>query len=807
MIAALARDVHLAARALRRRPGFTLTAGLTLALGIGATAAAAALLGSVLFQPLPYAQPARLVSVWDSGPWGGTNQVSPPNFADWVDQARSFEAIGAFQREEFSVTGEGEPDRLPGQRVTAGVFDVLGVEAARGRRVQAADVPGGKVVVLSDGLWQRRFGRDPGVVGRSLHVDGEPHEIVGVMPPGFRLPGAESAEWTDAALWAPIEQDPRSRNRGAHGMIVLARLRSGVAVADARQEMAAIAARLAAAYPDTNRGWSAKVIPLHERVVGHVRRPLAVLSGGLVFLLLIACANVSHMLLARGVQRTGEMSVRAALGASRGRLVRQLLAEAAVLWMVGAAGGLLIARWALEAVRTLAPASLPRLGELALPPAAVAAALALSLAVMLAAAAAPALVTAGDGTGRLQAASRSVAASRRSLRGALVVSEVALSLVLLAGAGLLLRSWQRLHAVDPGFDPAGVWTFRVSAPPSRYPTAAERAPFYDRVLERLRALPQVQAVGAIGDAPLTGGEGFWQAFFRREGERHGPEHEGHDAYVRWIAPGYFETVRIPLLRGRAFDAHDRGGSTPVVIVDRTLAERHFKDRDPLGQRIAVSIGPDGVWREIVGVVGEVRQTAMDRPPMEHVYLPHGQSGRWLPHMTVTLRARGEAGLVERLRREVHAVDPETPVYGLEPMAALVQRSVATRRFQTLLLTVFAAVALGLTAVGVYGVLAQSVAQRRREVGIRMAVGARRGDVVRMVVGEGMMMAVAGVALGLLGAAAMARVIAGLLFEVGAWDAVAYAGAAAVLAAAALAASYVPARRAAGVDPVRVLRQD
>ena len=804
---ALGRDLRAAIRSLRRNPGFTLTAALTLALGVGATTAASGVVESLLLRPLPYRETERLVVVWERPPAStDRNQVSPPNFADWADQARSFEAIGAYQRDEFSLTGEGEPDRLSGHQITPGVFDVLGVEARLGRRLRPEDGPGAsRVVVLSDGLWRRRFGADPAAVGRTLRLDDEPHEIVGVMPPGFHMPGAEDERWAESALWAPLERDPRAASRGARGMVVLARLRDGVTPADAQREMEGLAARLALAHPDTNRGWGASVVPLHEQITGGARRPLLVLAGALAFLLLIACANVSHMLLARAVQRQGEMAVRAALGASRGRLVRQLLTEAGVLWTIGAGAGVLLAVWFLDGLRRLAPATLPRLDELGIRPAAAVAALALSLAVSLAFGAAPALAGARGGADRVRAG-RAVAGGRSALRSALVVSEVALSLVLLAGAGLFLRSWQRLSAVEPGFDPDGVLTFRVSAPPGRYPMRVQRAPFYEQVLSRLRTLPEVRSVGAIGDAPLTGGAGFWQMYFRLEGEAPGPEHEGHDAYVRWVTPGYFETLRIPLLRGRAFEERDRMDSPLVAVVDRKLARRYFGDSDPVGRRIQVSLAPPA-WREIVGVVGEVRQTAMELDPSEHVYLPHTQSGRWLPHMTVALRATPAAGLVDAVRREVRAVDADTPVYGLEPMAMLVRRSVATRRFHTSLLALFAAVALGLAAVGLYGILSQSVAQRRREVGIRMAVGAGQNDVVWMIVRQGLGLALAGVAVGLVGAAALGRLVASLLFEVHAGDAPAHAAAALVLVGAALLASYVPARRAAGVDPIGVLRQD
>jgi putative ABC transport system permease protein len=796
----MVRDTRYGIRQLAKTPGFTLVAILTLALGIGATSAMFSVINGVLLRPLPYGDPDDLVRVYEVVPQYGRFSVAPASFLDWRQQNTVFERIAAVSARSTTFRGADGPERITSAAVSWDAFELLRVEPILGRGfTKDEDTPGSDaVVVLSHGMWQRRFGGDRSVLQRTISLDGRPVTIVGVMPPDFYFP----ARATD--LWTPIALDPANASRGGHFLLVIARMKLGVSVQQAGAEMKTIAERLAQQYPDSSANESAEVIALHEQVVGGIRRALLILLGAVGVVILIACANVANLLLVRASVREKEIAIRTALGAGRRRLVLQMLAESLVLALAGGTLGLLLAYLAIPPIQTLSAGSIPRVNDISIDATVLAFVALVSVATGVVFGLAPAWQASRAGLGEvLKEGGRSSAVSGgRWVRRGLLVAEVALSIVLLVGAALLLRSFARLTGVDPGFRADGVLAFQVSLPRPSYPEDHHRAAFFDRLLERLDAMPQVGAAAMVHSLPLRGG---YVLSFTVQGRPAPKPGEGHAANFRSVSPRYFETLGIPLMRGRTFTERDAATAPMVAVVDDAFVRRHFPNEDPIGRGIDIGNGTDGFY-EIVGVVGDVRYEELDASPDPTMYVPFAQDV--FSTMWIVARTNGDpAPLAPAARQVVRELDPGLPAYSMTPLADVVSDSVAERRFSVLLLGLFALIALFLAAVGVYGVMAYTVNQRTQEIGVRMAMGAQRGDVLRMVVGDGMKLALAGLAIGLAAALALARIATSMLFEVTPFDPASYGATAIVLLAVAALACYIPARRATRVDPIVALRQE
>jgi putative ABC transport system permease protein len=783
--------VTFAIRQLRRSPGFTATAAVTLALGVGANTTMFSVVNAVLLRPLPYDSPGQLVQVWEAPDTGRRNSVSVGVFDDWRRESRSFEGLAAFTPTDLNLTGAGIPERIKGMRMSASGLQVLRARPRLGRTFAADEDQAGrdKVVVLTEGLWRRRFGGDDAIVGRAIHLGGEPHVVVGVLP-AFALP-VEGAEFV-----VPFVV-PREPSRSNHFLRVVGRLQPGVTLQQAQAELATVSDRFRALYPVFKRDWSVSVVSLHEQVTGDIRPTLTVLLGAVGLVLLIACANVANLLLARASVRAREIAIRLAIGASRARIVRQLLVESLVLAVLGTVLGVALAYVGVALLRQAAPTGLPRIQEVGVDLRVLAFAALVSVATGLLFGLAPALQTSRpDLGGTLKEGSRGLAGGRSRVRSTLAAAEVALALVLLAGAGLLVNSFVRLIHVDPGFDPRGALAFQMSLPDSKYPDAARRSAVTASVLERIAVLPGVGAVGAATSLPLGGS--LSDTLIQVEGDP-APPVGGRNADFAYCTPDYFRAMGITLLRGRVFDERDTASGPHVVVVNESFA-RAYLGGDPLGRRITDT---QGAW-EVVGVVGDVRARSLDRDMRPALYWPHAFQRFNTVH--VVLRTEmPPARLAESIRTAVLQVDPEQPIANLRALDGVIAGSVAQRRFVLGLLAGFAAAALILAAVGLYGVISYGVAQRRREIGIRIAVGATQGAVVRLVLRQGTELTVFGILLGVCGSLALTRVLASQLYGVEATDAPTLAAVAAILAGVALFACWVPARRASRVDPVQALR--
>ena len=805
------QDLRHGARLLRRAPGFAAVAIATLALGVGANTAILSVVWNILVRPLPYADAGRLVVLLHQG----RNPVSPANFLDWQARSRAFERMGAAEYWTPNLLGGDSPTKLWALRLTPEVLPMLGVQPMLGRFFLPAEGRGGadRVAVIGNGLWRRRFGADPAVVGKSISLDGEPYTVVGVMPPGFRF----APFWaTQAELWAPLDLAPRSARRDASSLRVFARLKRGQSLAAARQEVGAITGALEREFPGTNR--EVRVVPLQEKVVGDVRPILLVLVGAVALVLLLACANVANMLLARSSARRREMALRAAIGASRGRTLRQLLTESLVLAAAGGVAGVGLGIAALRLLVALAPPETPRLEDVRLDPAILLVTLSASVLTGLVFGLAPALQ--GSAT-RLQDSLKecgSAGTGRETgwLRRTLVAAEVAIALVLLVGAGLMVRSLLALQAIDPGFDPRGVVAMEVSVAGTAQAEQGRRLVLYPQILERLRALPGVRAAGAINHLPIAGD--IWGFPYRIEGRPAPRPGESPVATYRAVLPGYFDAMRLPILRGRDIAATDGPSAPGVVLVNEYLAKRVWPGEDPIGKRIDLDGSEESpAWVTVVGVVKNAVREEWSDPPEDEVYLaalqrralmesPHTQEA----YLTFVVRADegGDAGaLAPSLRAAVAGIDRSLPVSEVQTMEHVVSVANARPRFQALLLGIFAAVAAALAAAGIYGVMSYVVSRRTREIGVRMALGAGASEVLRLVVGEAMGVAAAGAAAGLAGALLLTRLMRSVLYGVRPGDPTTYAAVAALLLAIACAASYVPARRAARIDPVEALRRD
>jgi putative ABC transport system permease protein len=795
------QDLTFALRMLRKAPGFTLAAVLAIALGIGANTAIFTVVKQVLLQPLPYPDPERIVDVNEYAR-GRATAVSPPNGRDWRDGNRTLEALSFYNEQVLTLTGNGEPSRISAGVVDARIGGVMRVPPLAGRAFTDDDMrpSARKVAILGYDLWQRAFGGDRAVVSRQIMLEGEPYEVVGVMPRGYDFPDGSDA-------WIPLQVDGASygdNQRGAHYISAVGRLRDGVTAQQASADLDRIEQDLARRFPSWVDGYTVAAVPLLTTIVEPVRQPLLILFGAVAFVLLIACVNVSNLLLARATTRTGEIAVRSALGAGRGRLIRQLLAESIVLSLAGGAAGLLLASWGVKALMAVAPSDLPRASGVQIDAVVLAFSVAISIVSGIVFGTAPAVVASSpDLTVFLRDAGRDgrSGGARGRLRAALVTAQVALALVLLAGAGLAIRSFQRLTTVDPGFRTADVLTFDISLPSAAYPTDASQRQFFRDYTERIRNLPGVAEAGAVMFPPVTrsGFGGSFTIYGRPQNADEG------NAQVRSVTPGYMEALSIPLKAGRLFAAQDSESGPRVAIISESAARRYWPGENPVGRQIRVHVNESGRQpREIVGVVGDVRTRGMETAPVPVIYTPHAQYGP--ESMTVVVRAPGDPGtLLPGLKGALAALAPGVAIGRARMMDDLVSASVAQPRFRTLLLTIFAAVSLALAAVGLYGVVAFSVSQRRSELGLRIALGADPRHVLRLVLREGMTPVAIGILLGLGGAALMARLMKALLFGVDPFDPLTFAAVAMALACVGLAACYIPARRATRVDPAAALR--
>jgi putative ABC transport system permease protein len=810
-VEALSQDLRYSARMLSKKPGFTALAVIALTVGIGANTAIFSVVNAVLLRSLPYDNSERIVMIWGSTPHSDRNSNSPADFIDYKERNQVFEQIAAFNAGSFTLAGGDEPEQIRGARVSADFFSVFGVAPSAGRALVAEDdKPGApRVVVLSQQLWQRRFNSDPGVIGKSVTLNDQGFAIVGIMPAEFQftIPGIFR---TPAELWVPSALVKDNSTRGNQYLRVVALLKPGVRLDLAESEMSAIARLLEQDYPNTNEGRGVRLIGLHEQVVGNVRPALLILIGAVGFVLLIACANVANLVLARAASRQKEIAVRMALGATRGRLVRQLLTESMLLAAVGGAAGILLALWSTDALVSLSPSNLPRVKEVGVDRYVLVFTLLVSILTGTLSGLVPALRASKPDLNRsLKEGSRGSSENlgRGSLRRLLVVFEISAAFVLLIGAGLLIKSFMRLSEVNPGFDPENVLTMMVSLPRAKYKGPDTQAAFFRQALERIKGLPGVDAVGAINDLPMGGDRDSTN--FSIEGSPLPPA--GQQPITEWriVNPDYFKAMRVPLLSGRAFTEADTTGAPPVIVINDSFRRRFFPDENPTGKRLILNLtisNPTGVPREIVGVVGDVRGFGLDAEPKPEVYAPYLQEA--VSYMALMVKAgRDTGGLAAAVRSEVLAIDKDQPVSNIQSMDQLIKESVAGRRFNMTLLSIFATVALLLSAVGIYGVMSYAVTERTREIGIRVALGAGRKDVLRLVVGEGMTMAVVGIGTGVLAASALTRLMASLLYGVSATDPVTFAAISLVLAGVALLACYIPARRATKVDPGVALRYE
>jgi putative ABC transport system permease protein len=797
-------DFRYALRQLIKAPGFTAVAILTLALGIGACTAIFSVVNVVLLRPLNYPEPGRIVIIRETNlPQFPEFSVSPPNYLDWEKQTKSWEYLAAYTGAGLNLTGEGEPQRLLGVKATAHYFDAFGVKPVVGRMLlPEEDAPGkNQVVVLSYPFWQRVFGGTRDVVGRAIQLNGEPYTVVGVAPVGFGL-----ASKVD--VWTPMAFKPdetANDARGGHYLNVVGRLRPGVTVAQAKAELEVIAVQLAKQYPDSNKGWGIWMMRLQDSSVRDLRPVLYTLLGAVGCVLLIACANLANLLLARATARHREISIRAALGASRGRLVRQLLTESVVLSLCGGVAGVVLARWGLDALLALAPSSLPRISEIHLDSGVLIFSLALSIVTGLVFGIAPAWLAArADVNEALKQGTRgsTEGGARGRLRSALVVLEVTFALMLLGGAGLLARSFMQLAHVDPGFTSENATLLRLSLPQKKYAMPEQQTAFADALLERVKVLPGVQSAGITHSMPLVGD---YVLGFNIEGRPAIAPSDLPSTNYYTVTPDYFRAMGIRLIRGRTFTPQDDAKAPRVAVINETMARQHFPNEDPIGKRINITNGPD-TWRQIVGIVGDIKQYGVDKATSAQAYEPFAQVP--FSSLNVVIRTSGSpAALLGALRPAVYAVDKDQPVGTIRPLEEIMAESIASQRFAMTLLTVFSLVALVIAAVGIYGVMAYSVVQRTGEFGIRMALGAQRRDVLRLVLAQGGKLVGLGLLVGLAGTLAASRAMASMLFNTSAQDPLTLGTITLLLGAVALVACLLPANRATKVNPIEALRTE
>ena len=809
---ALLQDIRYALRLCLRTPGFTAVAVLALALGIGANTAIFTIVNAVLLERLPFREPDRIVSVWEEGAHrpGKNNSVGPANFIRWRERSSSFDAMAAMVDLRANLTGRGDPEEIVAQTVEPAFFPILGVSPLVGRTFTDAENrdPQAAVVILGYDFWQRRFGGDQAIVGQTIQLNGRPHTVVGVMPQGFRLFIKElSIAGKPADLWRPYVLPADARDVAGRYMQAIAQLKPGVSVTRAQTELSAIAAALATEFPARNTGWGARVVPLHAQLSSEYRTALVVLSGAVAFVLLIACANVANLLLARGAARQREIAIRSALGAARSRVVRQLLTESFVLALLGGLLGLLVAQWGVALLLTISPVDLNTTSTVSLSYPVLLFTATASLLTAIVCGLAPAFEgsrTEVQETLKDGARQAGTGVRHRRLRQTFVVAEIALAVVLLVGAGLMLRSFGSLRRINPGYGTNNILTMRLQLPNTKYRDDEQRLRFFREAISRIQEVPGVQSAGAVSYLPLSGlgaGTGF-----TIEGQPPPTPSRGHDYVVdvNVCDNGYFKTMNLPLKSGRFFTERETAEKSNVVIVSESLARSYFPQGDALGKRLVIAMTRPNVPTEIIGIVGDVKFADLTTEPHPTTYWPHPQLA--YSAMTFTVRTAEEPlSMAPSVERAIRGLDKDQPVAEVRTMNQWVAKSLAQARFSSTLLTIFANLALALAAIGIYGVMSYAVSQRTSEIGIRLALGATIGDVLTMIVLDGLRLAVFGLALGVLLAVGLSRTIATMLYETTGTDPVTFAAVIGVLGAAALLASYLPARRASRIPPVEALR--
>jgi putative ABC transport system permease protein len=807
----LSQDLRYSLRMLMKRPGFTIVALITLALGIGANTAVFSVVNAVLLRPLPFPHSERLVYVWESlrSDPKVEDSMSPHNFTDVRERNQSFDAYFALRYTNMALTGQGMPESLNAIEASADFERAMGIPAAMGRVFGADEDQPGKnhVAVISDGFWKRRFGASSQVIGQSIQLNGEAYTIIGVMPAGFAFPNP------DIDVWKPLALDLSKYRRGTAFLQGVARLKDGVTAEQARADLLAVAAQLEQQYPNNNRDITFKPVLLRTQLVGEIEKPLLILFGAVVLVLLIACVNVANLVLGRATARWKEIALRSALGASRWSLIRLLLTESVLLGLLGGVLGLLLAAYGIDALTKINPDAIPNRQPITMDGFVIAFTFAMSLVTGVLFGLVPAWQATGTDLNRaLREDSRTATGAGRLklIRSGLVVAEIGLSLVLLIGAGLLLQSFWKLLHVNPGFRAENVVTGSVNLPRVRYPEARQRADFFRRTLDEMRALPGVESAAAVTSLPFSGSRG--NSSFTIDGRPVPPDSNGPSADRHTASPGYFQAMGIPLLEGRDFSDTDDPTHPGVVIINETAAKQFWPDEDPIGKHITIGT-PDEVAlygkpvsREIIGIIGNVKHQELNGDFQPEMYFPAWQ----VPAEGMALVVRGQAAaenLINGMRNAVQSVDKDQPLRRTRLLESSIAQSVAPQRFVTMLLMLFAGIALLLAAVGIYGVMSYTVAQRTHEIGIRIALGAQTGDVLRLVVGQGMLLAVIGLATGLIAALALTRLMQTLLFNVSASDPITFVAIALLLAGVALLACYLPARRAAKVDPMAALRYE
>ncbi len=808
----LAHDLRFALRQFRKSPGFALTAALTLALGIGANTAIFSVVKAVLLAPLPYNDPSRIVAVWTTNPAKGGEPLpsTPADFEIWKQRSGVFEDLAPSYDDEKTLTGQGSPQFLLGYAVSANYLQILGVQPQIGRLYTAQeDTPGGpKLALLSDHLWRTTFHADPSIVGKSITLDGSPHTVLGVMPRGFDYP--QSVD-----LWTPIAMAPSAFDNFKVPYIrILGRLKPGLTVEQAQKAVNELESQTAAAHPDTDSGNRVVLVPLRQQLDGDIRKPLLILMGAAALVLLIACANTAGLALARDAERQKEIAVRLALGASRARLLQQFVTESLLMAAIGGAAGILLAFAGTHFLLTLFPndvanLNIPSVTRIPIDRGVFLFALLTTLLTAFLSGIAPVLKAAQtEAGGAMHGTTRAGTPNRQSnrARSAVVATEIALSLILLTGAGLVVASFQKVVNADLGFQPDHVLSLQLFLPPDRYPRADQHktSVFVDEVVNRLASLPGVKSAAATNFLPLTG---FWgTANFLLRGQAQPKEGDAPEADNRVMTPDYLRTMGIPILRGRAFTNEDRAGGLQVAMINQTFARQYFKDADPVGQELNLGTPEKPEWWRIVGVTGDVKSFGQDQPTHADIYRPFDQKA--FPIIAFTLRTESDpAAILKTAEQTLWSVDPDLPVFKAIPMDILANQTLAVRRASSVLISGFAVLALVLACIGIYAAMAYAVTQRTPEIGVRMALGARRTDVLRMVLGFGFRITLIGVAIGLAGALAVSRLLASLLFETSAINPLIFSLATGALVGIALLASLVPARRAASIDPMRALRAE